>query len=98
MHRSRQEWKDKCIRDFEHPTRRSYRASRHGLLTLKMGPLGCPQNVGKQLPKIFCVNTAEVRKHREKSNRGWKDDIKMDAKGIRYCGMDWMTTAQEFLQ
>jgi len=44
---------------------------------------GLYRNVGKQLPKICCINTAEERKPLEKSNCGWKDDIKMDAKGIQ---------------
>jgi len=67
-------------------------------IDFKDGTIGLSRNVGNQLLQICCVNIAEERKPQEKSNRGWKDDIKMDAKGIRYCGMVWMTTAEEFLQ
>jgi hypothetical protein len=73
------------------------RSKQSRIIDFKDGTFGLFRNVGKQLAQICCVNTAEKRKPQEKSNRGRKDDIKMDAKGIRYCGMDWMTTAQEFL-
>ena len=74
------------------------RSKQSTTIEFKNGTIGLFRNVGKQLLKICCVNTAEERKPQEKSNGDWKDDIKMDAKEIRYCGTDWMTTAQDFLK
>jgi len=83
---------------FQTPDEEQLRSKQSRTTDFKDGTIGLSRNVGKQLSKICCVNTAEERKPQEKSNRGWKDDIKMDAKGIRHCGIDWMKTTQEFLQ
>lgn len=83
---------------FQTPDEEQLRNKQSRTTDFKDGTIGLSRNVGKQLPKICCINTAEERKSQEKSNRGRKEDIKMKAKGIWYCGMDWITTAEVFVQ
>jgi hypothetical protein len=51
--------------------------------------MGCPET--SENYQICCVNIPEKRRLQEKSNRRLKDNNKMDLKGKRHFGIEWMT-------